>query len=110
MTVSAFALGALAFPVFGLGFADTILTILFINLLSLLPPALWSSMGPRFGLRQMVLSRYYFGFYAIRISTFSISIQSSLLTLMCSRSDEYLVQYWMVIRELYCWSSTLQRC
>lgn len=61
MTVSSFAIGALAYPVFKLGFIDTILIILFINLLGITPVAFFSTFGPRFGLRQMVLSRYFFG-------------------------------------------------
>jgi len=61
MVVSSFAIGALATPVFYLGFVDTILTIFFVNLLGIIPVAFFSTFGPRFGLRQMVLSRFYFG-------------------------------------------------
>lgn len=61
MVVSSFAIGALAYPVFYLGFVDTILIILFVNLLGIVPVAFFSTFGPRFGLRQMVLSRYFFG-------------------------------------------------
>ena len=68
MVVSAFAIGALATPVFGLGFADTILTILFFNILGILPVSFFSTFGPVFGLRQMVLSRFYFGYYGVKIS------------------------------------------
>ncbi|KAI9757791.1 MAG: purine-cytosine permease [Chaenotheca gracillima] len=67
MVVSSFAIGALAVPVFDLGFADTILTILFVNLLGITPVAFWSTFGPRFGLRQMVLSRFYFGYYGVKL-------------------------------------------
>ena len=68
MVVSSFAIGALATPVFGLGFADSILTILFFNLLGTIPVAFFSTFGPVFGLRQMVLSRFFFGFYGVKIS------------------------------------------
>jgi hypothetical protein len=66
--VSAFAIGALAYPVFYLGFVDTILTIFFINVLGILPVCFFSTFGPKFGLRQMVLSRFYFGWYGVKIS------------------------------------------
>ena len=49
MVVSSFAIGALATPVFGLGFVDTILTIFFINMLGIIPVSFFSTFGPRFG-------------------------------------------------------------
>ncbi|KAI9802252.1 MAG: hypothetical protein M1825_002973 [Sarcosagium campestre] len=67
MVVSSFAIGALATPVFKLGFVDTILTILFINLLGITPVCFFATFGPKFGLRQMVLSRFYFGYYGVKI-------------------------------------------
>lgn len=67
MTVSTFAIGALAQPVFDLGFVDTSLTIVFINTLGILPVCFFSTFGPRFGLRQMVLSRYFFGYYGAKL-------------------------------------------
>ncbi|KAI4149303.1 MAG: hypothetical protein L6R39_002541 [Caloplaca ligustica] len=67
MVVSSFAIGALAIPVFQLGFVDALLTILFINLLGITPVCFFSTFGPRFGLRQMVLSRFYFGWYGVKI-------------------------------------------
>lgn len=68
ITVSTFALGALAQPVFGLGFVDSALTIICINALGVLPACFFSTFGPRFGLRQMVLSRYFFGYYGVKLS------------------------------------------
>lgn len=68
MVVSSFAIGALATPVFDLGFVDTILTIFFINILGILPVCYFSTFGPVFGLRQMVLSRFWFGYYGVKIS------------------------------------------
>ena len=67
MVVSSFAIGALAIPVFQLGFVDALLTILFINLLGITPVCFFSTFGPRFGLRQMVLSRYFFGFHGVKL-------------------------------------------
>ena len=67
MVVSSFAIGALAIPVFQLGFVDSLLTIFFINCLAITPVAFFSTFGPRFGLRQMVLSRFFFGFYGVKV-------------------------------------------
>ncbi|KAI1137122.1 purine-cytosine permease [Hypoxylon sp. FL0543] len=73
MVVSSFAIGALALPVFDLGFVDSALTIIFVNLLGIMPVCLFSMFGPRFGLRQMVLSRFYFGYYGVKlIAVFNI--------------------------------------
>lgn len=68
MVVSSFAIGALAIPVFDLGFVDSLLTIFFINCLAITPVAFFSTFGPRFGLRQMVLSRFFFGFHGVKVS------------------------------------------
>ena len=67
MVVSSFAIGALAVTVFHLGFVDALLTCLFINLLAVIPVAFYSTFGPRYGLRQMILSRFYFGFHGVKI-------------------------------------------
>ena len=67
MNVSTFALGALGVTVFQLGFVDGLLTIIFITMLGITPVALFSTFGPRYGLRQMVLSRYFFGYYGVKI-------------------------------------------
>ena len=74
MVVSSFAVGALATPVFKLGFLDTVLTILFINMLAAIPVAFWSTFGPVLGMRQMVLSRYYFGYHGIKLSWVSLPL------------------------------------
>ncbi|GAM86409.1 hypothetical protein ANO11243_044230 [Dothideomycetidae sp. 11243] len=67
MVVSTFAIGLLAKPVFYLGFADAILTALFFNLLGVIPVCFFSTFGPRFGLRQMVLSRFWFGWWGVKL-------------------------------------------
>jgi len=69
MVVSSFAIGVLAVPVFALGFVDALLTIFFINLLGIMPVCFFSTFGPRFGLRQMILSRFWFGYYGVKLST-----------------------------------------
>ncbi|CAK7198844.1 Purine-cytosine permease fcy21 [Sporothrix eucalyptigena] len=67
MVVSSFAIGALAQPIFYLGFVDTALTIILINALAITPVCFFSTFGPRFGLRQMVLSRFFFGYHVVKI-------------------------------------------
>ncbi|RDL42527.1 Uncharacterized protein BP5553_02506 [Venustampulla echinocandica] len=67
MVVSSFAIGALAYPIFNLGFIDTILVIFFVNLLGITPICFFSTFGPRFGLRQMVLSRFWFGYHGVKL-------------------------------------------
>ncbi|KAI0474775.1 purine-cytosine permease [Xylaria cf. heliscus] len=67
MVVSSFAIGALAIPIFDLGYVDSALTIIFVNILGILPVCFFSTFGPRFGLRQMVLSRFYFGYYGVKL-------------------------------------------
>ncbi|MCJ1420141.1 purine-cytosine permease [Xylographa parallela] len=70
MVVSSFAIGALAVPIFYLGFVDALLTIFFINILGIFPVCFFSTFGPRFGLRQMVLSRYFYGYYGVKLIAF----------------------------------------
>ncbi|KAI1198374.1 purine-cytosine permease [Nemania serpens] len=67
MVVSSFAIGALAVPIFNLGFVDSALTIIFVNILGTLPVCFFSTFGPQFGLRQMVLSRFFFGYYGVKL-------------------------------------------
>lgn len=67
MVVSSFAIGVLAQPLFYLGFADAILVCLFFNLLGMMPVCFFSTFGPRFGLRQMVLSRFWYGWWGVKL-------------------------------------------
>ncbi|ORZ03536.1 permease for cytosine/purines uracil thiamine allantoin [Syncephalastrum racemosum] len=60
-TLANVSIGVLAIPVFGLGFWDSFACILICNVIAVLPGAFFVSLGPRYGLRQMVLSRYSFG-------------------------------------------------
>jgi purine-cytosine permease-like protein len=68
MVVSSFAIGALSIPIFGLGYVDSALVIVFVNILGITPVCFFSTFGPRFGLRQMVLSRFWFGYYGVKLS------------------------------------------
>lgn len=61
LVISTFALGALATTVFALGFWDSVLAIVVFNILGALPVAFFSTLGSRLGLRQMVISRFSFG-------------------------------------------------
>ena len=63
LVISSFALGLLGKSVFFLGFVDSVLVIFFFNLLGILSVCFFSTFGPAFGLRQMVLTRFWFGFY-----------------------------------------------
>lgn len=65
--ILSFSTGTLGPLVFGLSLRDTCLVILFFNLLACALPAYFNTWGPRTGMRQMVHSRYSFGYYGIMI-------------------------------------------
>ncbi|GAA5965402.1 hypothetical protein JCM21900_004784 [Sporobolomyces salmonicolor] len=65
MTISTFSLGTLSNSIFYMGATDACLTILFFNLLTTLPVALFSCWGKSTGLRQMMIGRFSFGPWAI---------------------------------------------
>src|SRR5579871_556369 len=74
LVISTVALGALAVPVFGLGFWDSILVIIVFNILGILPVAFFSTLGPKLGLRQMTISRFSFGWVgAIIMALFNVA-------------------------------------
>lgn len=66
LVLSAYAVGALGPCVFGLNFGASCLTILFFNILGVIPVAFFSMFGARTGLRQMILTRYLTGNYTAR--------------------------------------------
>lgn len=68
MVVSSFAIGVLGKSLFYLGFVDAILVIIFFNLLGVMTVCFFSTFGPVFGLRQMVLSRFWFGWWGVKFS------------------------------------------
>jgi purine-cytosine permease-like protein len=90
MVVSSFAIGLLAQKLFFLGFTDACLACLFFNLIGIIPVCYFSTFGPRFGLRQMVLSRFWFGWYGVKISKFNQHLvfhtSNILFQLLCSIS------------------------
>src|SRR5713101_7874059 len=61
LVLSTVGLGALAIPIFGLGFWDSLAIIIIFNALGVLPVAFFSTLGPKLGLRQMTISRFSFG-------------------------------------------------
>ncbi len=67
LVLSTFALGTLAIPVFKLGFWDSVAVIIIFNVLGVLPPAFFSTLGPKLGLRQMTISRFSFGWIGAMI-------------------------------------------
>ncbi|KAK5663505.1 hypothetical protein OQA88_3935 [Cercophora sp. LCS_1] len=75
LCVSTFAVGVVSVPIFNLGFVDAALVITFITFLGILPVCFFSTLGSRFGLRQMVLSRFYFGYHGAKLGA-SLNILS----------------------------------
>ncbi|KAK9238300.1 permease for cytosine/purines, uracil, thiamine, allantoin-domain-containing protein [Lipomyces kononenkoae] len=67
MVLSPVSIGALGISVFGLTFWDSALTIIFFTILGTIPVAFYSLFGPEFGLRQIVLSRFWFGYHGVKI-------------------------------------------
>ncbi|KAI0305268.1 NCS cytosine-purine permease [Multifurca ochricompacta] len=65
--VLSFSTGTLGPVAFGLGLRDSCLTILFFNLLCAIPPAYFTTWGPKLGLRQLCASRYTFGYHGVII-------------------------------------------
>lgn len=61
LNISSFAIGALGITLFETGFWDGVATIIFFNMISILPVCYYSTFGQRLGLRQMVVSRFSFG-------------------------------------------------
>ncbi|KAK5714656.1 Purine-cytosine permease fcy21 [Elasticomyces elasticus] len=67
MVVSSFALALLSKSLFYMGVADAMLVILFFNIIGLSVVSFFSTFGPTFGLRQMVLSRFWFGWWGVKL-------------------------------------------
>lgn len=62
LNISSFAIGALGITLFETGFWDGVCTIIFFNAISILPVCYYSTFGSRLGLRQMIITRYSFGY------------------------------------------------
>ena len=67
MVVPSFNIGVLGRAIFDIGFVDGILVIIFFNLLGVLALGFFSTLGPAFGLRQMIISRLWCGWYGAKI-------------------------------------------
>ncbi|KAL1982708.1 hypothetical protein VTN96DRAFT_959 [Rasamsonia emersonii] len=67
MVVTSFAIGVLGKSLFYLGFVDAILVVFFFNILGVMTVCFFSCFGPAFGLRQMVLSRFWFGWWGVKL-------------------------------------------
>ncbi|EGO03321.1 hypothetical protein SERLA73DRAFT_165054 [Serpula lacrymans var. lacrymans S7.3] len=65
--ILSFSTGTLGPAAFGLDLTASCLVILFFNMLCCALPAYLSTWGPRTGMRQMIHSRYSFGYYGIII-------------------------------------------
>lgn len=74
LVIASMALGMIGVSAFGLNFGECMLTIVFFNILGLIAVAFFSTFGPEFGLRQMVLSRFLVGGLAVRIFSFITGI------------------------------------
>ncbi|QRV86294.1 Permease for cytosine/purines, uracil, thiamine, allantoin [Ceratobasidium sp. AG-Ba] len=61
--ILSFSEGTLGTLVYGLTFKQAAGVIVGFNLLAILPPAYFSTFGPKLGLRQMVQARYSFGWF-----------------------------------------------
>lgn len=70
LVIATFALGALGITVFQLDFWSSVLVIIFFSLLGVLPVAFFSVFGVKTGLRQMIMSKFLLGDYAMRIFAF----------------------------------------
>ncbi len=70
LVISTVALGALAIPLFGLGFWDSVVAIILFNVLGAMPVAFLATLGPRLGLRQMTITRFSFGWVGAAIMAF----------------------------------------
>jgi len=74
LVISTVALGAIAIPIFGLGFWDSVAAIMLFNILGSLPVAFFSTMGPKLGLRQMTITRFSFGWVgAVIMALFNVA-------------------------------------
>lgn len=70
LVIATFSLGALGITVFGISFWQSVLCIIFFSIIGVFPVAFFSIFGPKLGLRQMYLSKFLVGNYAMRIFAF----------------------------------------
>src|SRR5271163_4362138 len=60
-------IGMLGPSLFYLGWWDSFLTILFFNMIGMIPPAYMATFGPKLGLRAMTIPRFSFGWYGAAV-------------------------------------------
>jgi NCS1 nucleoside transporter family len=65
--LSTFGIGILGPFLFELGLGDSLATIIFFNLVSVILPALAATFGPKLGLRQMTSARYSWGWHGAKL-------------------------------------------
>lgn len=70
LVIAAFALGVLGITVFELTFWQSFVVIVFFSCIGAFPVAFFSIFGPKLGLRQMILSKFLVGDFAMRIFAF----------------------------------------
>lgn len=63
ISIGSVAFGSLGPGLFGLGWWDSFLAILFFNILSAIPAAVIATFGPKYGLRTLVVNRFVFGWW-----------------------------------------------
>ena len=67
LVIATFSLGALGVTVFALSFWQNVLVIIFFSFIGVVSVAFFSIFGPKLGLRQILLSKFLVGNYAMRI-------------------------------------------
>ncbi|KAJ9192177.1 hypothetical protein DTO164E3_8513 [Paecilomyces variotii] len=61
------SIGVNGITAYGLTFWDSVLCIIFFNIIGFLPVAYMCTFGPTFGMRQMVVSRFWVGYQTMRL-------------------------------------------
>lgn len=89
MTFVSLTLGVLPVAAYGLGFVEAAILIIAFNFLGSLPVGLFSSLGPVFGLRQIPLSRFYFGYQGAKLGTSTVSLEFPLPLFCLPESHPY---------------------
>ncbi|KAF8639474.1 hypothetical protein AX17_001494 [Amanita inopinata Kibby_2008] len=79
--ILAFATASTGPAFFKLGLRDSLLVILFVDLIVFIVPAYFAIFGPKLGMRNMVHARYSWGYYAVLIPSVlnAISMQGFLI-------------------------------
>jgi purine-cytosine permease-like protein len=80
MVVPSFTIGVLGRPLFALGFVDGVLVIIFFNFIAVLTVCFFSTFGATFGLRQMVLSRFWFGWWGVKLSMVGVPLDKTTIS------------------------------